>query len=95
MRQDQKEFLKNYQPKDKFFTSWEEVDLIKEKLELEGMDADQLCEIRDEVVEYYEGLRDKLFDTDREKFYDMMESIQSVTAVIDHQKAAIGAFSRI
>lgn len=71
----QMEFLKGYMPSDRHFTIEEEIAKIREIIP-----ATQEC--RNAVVKFY----DELFESaeNREKGYDYMTAMQSVTTVIDH-----------
>lgn len=71
----QMEFLKCYMPSDRHFTSEEDIVKIREIIP-----ATQAC--RNAVVKFY----DELFESaeTREKGYDYMTAMQSVTTVIDH-----------
>lgn len=81
-----KTFLKGYMPKDKHFTSFDEIETIEEKLSLHGKTADEVHTIRNTVVLFYDNLRDNEFDNNgrSEIWYDYMTAMQSVTAAIDN-----------
>lgn len=71
--------IKDYRPADRHFTSNKEIDYISKKLKLKGRTQESLNALRNNVVEAY----DRLAGDDREKRWDMMPWMQSVTAVID------------
>ena len=71
--------IKDYRPKDRHFTSNEEIDYIAKKLKLNGRTKESLNALRNNVVEAY----DRYAGDDREKGWDLMPWMQSVTAVID------------
>lgn len=79
-------FLNTYKPANERFTSFEEMALIEEKLNLKSVD---LFETRNKVVQFYS---DKM-QFEREHgldYWDTMTAMQSVTAVIDHFKIQKG-----
>ena len=75
-------FLKKYSPKEKHITSLKEIRLIEDKLNIDNY-RDNLRALRNSVVQFY----DELIDEDpnnRDMMYAYMESMMSVTAVIDN-----------
>ena len=75
-------FLKEYSPEEKHITSLKEIRLIEDKLNIDNY-RNNLRALRNSVVQLY----DELINTDptnRNKVYDYMESMMSVTAVIDN-----------
>ena len=81
------DWLKDYQPKDKHFTSEEEIKMIAEKLDLAGLTNEQLKDKRDEIVLFYDKLiEDAIMAGDHEKRWNLSDGLMSVTAVIDHFK---------
>lgn len=88
------EFLKNYKPANRMFTSEDEIDLISETLNLPELDAEERCRTRNEVVRYYDELMDAevIYDENGEykcrtdKYWELINSMQSVTTVIDYYK---------
>ena len=76
---EQKVFLNSYCPKDKFFTSLDEIEMVSNILKLSQMSSLDMVECRNAVVEYYS----KLIDNDKSKNY--MCSLMSVTSVIDYK----------
>ena len=88
------EFLKNYKPASRMFTSEDEIDLISETLNLPDLDAEGRCITRNEVVRYYTELMDAevIYDENNQykgrtdKFWDLVNSMNSVTTVIDYYK---------
>ena len=75
--------LKNYTPKDTFFTSEKEIKTISEALSLKYMDVEDMREMRNMVVVYYNYLLGDLQYGD--KLYDRYwNAMMSVTAIIDH-----------
>lgn len=82
------EWLKDYQPKDEHFTSFEEIAMISEKLGLAGLDNEQIQEKRNQVVMFYHNL--KKAETDRNKVWDLSIAMMSVTAAIDYIKSKRG-----
>lgn len=81
-------WLKDYQPKDEHFTSFEEIAMISEKLGLEGMSDEQVQEKRNEVVMFYHNLKKN--EADREKAWNYSTAMMSVTAAIDYVKTQRG-----
>ena len=75
--QEQQNFLLGYCPKNNIFTSNEECDLIIDKFNMKSLSLKQLSDLRNEVVLFYTLLIKK---TNR----DYMQSMQSVTSVIDY-----------
>ena len=57
-KNEQIEFLTSYCPKDDFFTSSEEIEIIRNNLELLGKTIDELRAIRNSVVKFYTKLKD-------------------------------------
>ena len=76
--------MKDYQPKDKHFTSLEEIEMLSEKLGLKNLTDDEVSAKRDEVVMYYHNLKKN--ETDKEKAWDYTTAMMSVTAAIDYVK---------
>lgn len=75
-------FLKEYSPKEKHITSLKEIRLIEDKLNIDNY-RDNLQALRNSVVQFY----DELIDEDpnnKDMMYAYMESMMSVTAVIDN-----------
>ena len=75
-------FLKEYSPKEKHITSLKEIRLIEDKLNIDNYRSN-LRALRNSVVQFY----DELIDEDpnnRDMVYAYMESMMSVTAVIDN-----------
>lgn len=79
------DWLENYKPEDDHFTSKYEMQEISDNLDLKNKNVEELTEIRNDVVRFYDRLIDKAGD-DRNKIHDFMTSMMSVTAVIDHYK---------
>lgn len=85
------QFLKIYSPKNKFYTSVEEIELVETKLGIKDKTSDELEELRNAVVRYYtELLDDEVIYNETgeyagrtEKYWVYMDALQSVTAVID------------
>jgi hypothetical protein len=75
--QEQQIFLMGYCPKNNIFTSNEECDLIIDKFNMKSLSLKELSELRNEVVKFYTLLR-------RQTNKDYMQSMQSVTSVIDY-----------
>lgn len=75
-------FLKEYSPEEKHITSLKEIRLIEDKLNIDNY-RNNLRALRNSVVQFY----DELIDEDpnnRDMIYTYMESMMSVTAVIDN-----------
>ena len=75
-------FLKEYSPEEKHITSFKEIRLIEDKLNIDNY-RNNLRALRNSVVQFY----DELIDEDpnnRDMMYAYMESMMSVTAVIDN-----------
>ena len=79
---DMKAFLKGYSPKEKHFTSIEEIRLVEDNLNIANY-RNNLQALRNSVVEFYDELIDEN-PNDRNMTYTYMESMMSVTAVIDN-----------
>ena len=75
-------FLKSYSPKEKHITSFKEIRLIEDKLNISKY-SDNLRALRNSVVQFYDDLINE-DPTNRNIAYDYMESMMSVTAVIDN-----------
>ena len=75
-------FLKEYSPEEKHITSCKEIRLIEDKLNIAKY-SNNLRALRNSVVQFYDELINKV-STNRNKVYDYMESMMSVTAVIDN-----------
>ena len=92
MTHEAQDFLKGYTPKSNMYTSKEEIELISNELGLEGMTTEDFQSLRNEVVELYTELLDENIIVDdkgeyvgrTEKYWSLMNAMQSVTAVIDH-----------
>ena len=72
-------FLSNYAPKNRHFTSGDEVKSVTKALDLENKSVQELRNLRNSVVAYYSG---KMEGSDRS--FDVMPSMQSVTSIIDY-----------
>lgn len=79
---DMRIFLRGYSPKEKHFTSIEEIRLIEDKLNIESFRS-RLRVLRNAVIQFYNDLMDEN-PNDKSMVYDYMESMMSVTAVIDN-----------
>ena len=75
-------FLKEYSPEEKHITSLKEIRLIEDKLNIAKYSND-LRALRNSVVQFYNELMNE-DPTNRNMAYDYMESMMSVTAVIDN-----------
>jgi hypothetical protein len=75
--------LKDYTPKDKYFTSKVELDYISNLLNLTELNVDELRSLRNIIVLFYDNLRNGL-DRNSRKWEDYWQGMLSVTAVIDH-----------
>lgn len=78
-----KEFLKSYFSKNRFFTSNEEIEMVDKNILLSGeqvskLDKKIINEIRNQVVEFYDPL------ISREDDFKYMTSMQSVTSILEH-----------
>ena len=79
-------FLNDYMPADPFFTSFDEVYIIKEKVigelifEKKEVTPENVRQVRNQVVKFY----DKFFEPGSEQFYDKMNALQSITTAIDY-----------
>lgn len=91
MKIEQKAFLKLYKPEDQHITNWGEYNLVAKVFDLRTLDRKAICDVRDEVVVFYDGLMDSVREQDRAKFWDYNTAMMSVTAVIDDFKWKIGA----
>ena len=79
---DMKTFLKGYSPKEKHFTSIEEIRLVEDNLNITNY-RNNLQALRNSVVQFYDELIDEN-PNDRNMTYTYMESMMSVTAIIDN-----------
>lgn len=79
---DMKTFLKGYSPKEKHFTSIEEIKLVEDNLNIANY-RNNLQALRNSVVQFYDELIDEN-PNNRNMVYDYMESMMSVTAIIDN-----------
>ena len=79
---DMKNFLKGYSPKEKHFTSIEEIRLVEDNLNIANY-RNNLQALRNSVVQFYDELIDEN-PNNRNMVYDYMESMMSVTAIIDN-----------
>ena len=92
MTREAQDFLRNYTPKSNMFTSKEEIELISNELGLDDHTTEDFPLLRNEVVELYTELLDKNIIVDdkgeyvgrTEKYWSLLNAMQSVTAVIDH-----------
>ena len=75
-------FLKEYSPEEKHITSLKEIRLIEDKLNIAKY-SNNLRALRNSVVQFYNELINE-DPTNRNMVYDYMESMMSVTAVIDN-----------
>lgn len=88
------EFLKGYAPKNRMFTSEEEICLIADKLNLSNLTYEESVNTRNEVVRFYDNLMDAeiIYNEHGEykgrtdKFWELVNSMNSVTTVIDYYK---------
>ena len=86
-KNEQIEFLTRYCPKDDFFTSSEEIEIIRNNLELLGKTIDELRAIRNSVVKFYTKLKDNELNIKgkhTDEFWKFHTAMMSVTAVIDN-----------
>lgn len=89
-------FLNDYMPADPIFTSFDEVYIIKEKVigelifENKELTPENVRQVRNQVVKFYDKFFESYTDTRTEKFYDKMNALQSVTAAIDYLIIKIG-----
>lgn len=85
-------FLNDYMPADPFFTSFDEVYIIKEKVigelifEKKEVTPKNVRHVRNQVVKFF----DKFFEPGSEQFYDKMNALQSITTAIDYLITKIG-----
>ena len=75
-------FLKEYSPEEKHITSPKEIRLIEDKLNIAKY-SNNLRALRNSVVQFYNELINE-DPTNRNMVYAYMESMMSVTAVIDN-----------
>ena len=75
-------FLKEYSPEEKHITSLKEIRLIEDKLNIDNY-RNNLKALRNSVVQFYNELIDE-DPNNRDMMYAYMESMMSVTAVIDN-----------
>ena len=78
---DMKTFLKGYSPKEEHFTSINEIRLVEDNLNIDNY-KDNLVALRNSVVLFYDELIGD--GSDRKRTHAFMESLMSVTAVIDN-----------
>ena len=92
-KNEQIEFLTSYCPKDDFFTSSEEIEIIRNNLEILGKTIDELRTIRNSVVKFYTKLKDNELNIEgkhTDKFWKFHTAMMSVTAVIDNYIYKLG-----
>ena len=75
-------FLKEYSPEEKHITSLKEIRLIEDKLNIAKY-SNNLRALRNSVVQLYDDLINE-DPTNRNMVYAYMESMMSITAVIDN-----------
>ena len=75
-------FLKEYSPEEKHITSLKEIRLIEDKLNIAKY-SNNLRALRNSVVQLYDELINE-DPTNRNIAYNYIESMMSVTAVIDN-----------
>ena len=75
-------FLEEYSPEEKHITSLKEIRLIEDKLNIDNY-RNNLRALRNSVVQFYDDLIDE-DPNNRDMTYAYMESMMSVTAVIDN-----------
>ena len=75
-------FLKGYSPEEKHITSLKEIRLIEDELNIAKY-SNNLRALRNSVVQFYDE-RINEDPTNRNMVYAYMESMMSVTAVIDN-----------
>ena len=75
-------FLKEYSPEEKHITSLKEIRLIEGKLNIDNY-RNNLRALRNSVVQFYDELIDEN-SNNKDMMYAYMESMMSVTAVIDN-----------
>ena len=75
-------FLKEYSPEEKHITSLKEIRLIEDKLNIAKY-SNNLRALRNSVVQFYDELINE-DSTNRNMVYAYIESMMSVTAVIDN-----------
>lgn len=88
------DFLNSYKPANDMFTSEDEADLISETLNLCELSFEERCRTRNEVVRYYTELMENEiiyneigeYKGRTDKYWDLIQSMQSVTTVIDYYK---------
>ena len=78
---DMKNFLKDYSPKEEHFTSIKEIRLVEDNLNIANY-SNNLRALRNSVVLFYDELIGD--GSDRNQTHTFMESLMSVTAVIDN-----------
>lgn len=81
-----KNFLREYVPLDKHFTSEKEISLVEKILGLNTLTREELDAVRNTVVMYYEYLMDTEYNVGgrSDTYFNLMLALQSVTAVIDN-----------
>ena len=94
LSQNQLDFLREYAPKGKGYTSTLEMKKIISKFGLDaGIDVEDMRAIRNSVVRFYSNLQRELLIGGTEEKLRNMEALQSVTAVIDHQMYRVNSMS--
>lgn len=95
LSQNQIDFLREYAPKDRMFTSSLEMKRIISKFGLdEGISVENMRAIRNSVVRFYSNLqRGLLIGGTEEKLDRNMKALQSVTAVIDYQMYRVNSIN--
>lgn len=85
-------FLENYFPENSHFTSPREIELVEKHLGIKGKTIEELQELRNRIVRCYDELLETevIYDLTGQysgrtnKYWDYMNALQSVTAVIDN-----------
>lgn len=98
MRTQANDFLMNYTPKNRHFTSADEIALITETLGLKALDNAGLIETRNEVVMAYHNAMEAEIKYDEngeyagrsEAYWKYSTAMMSVTAVIDNERYGRG-----
>lgn len=78
--------LTDYRPKNEHFTSKKEIDYITDTLDLYHVTDDDLINLRDFCVMMWSQKYQKLRLENDESWWDIMQSMQSITSVIDLHK---------
>lgn len=82
--------LKDYSPEDKQITSFKEIEYVSNLLGLKDLDVEEMRDMRNMIVLYYDQLLNGLSHSDDlwEKYWQGMMSVTSVIDYVSHGETA-------